>query len=68
LAAYQTIMKDKDSVFDFLKLVVELNKEIKMQKLQEDPASIEWRVDLYASFFCKDLLPVYHCSHNIDLW
>ena len=39
-----------------------------MSKIMDDPASIEWRVDLYASFFHKNLLPKYHASHNIDLW
>lgn len=49
-------------------MVIELNKKIKMDKIMEDPASIEWRVDLYASFYYKNLLPDYHMSHNIDLW
>lgn len=34
----------------------------------EDPASIDWRVDLYASLYYHKLLPDYHTSHNIDLW
>jgi hypothetical protein len=67
-AAYECIMKDKDTIFDFLRMVVALNKQTKMAKIMEDPASIEWRVDLYASFFYNDMLPVYEPSHSIDLW
>lgn len=68
MAAYKQIMKDKDSIFDFLRMIIKINKEIKMSKIMEDPASIEWRVDLYASFFYNELLPEYKPSHSIDLW
>lgn len=34
----------------------------------DDPTSIDWRVDLYASFFYTDLLPEYRADFNINVW
>jgi len=61
-------MKDKDSIFDFLRMIIEINRQTKMSKMVDDPTSIDWRVDLYASFFYSDILPDYREDFNIDLW
>ena len=61
-------MKDKDSIFDFLRMIIEINRQTKMSKMVDDPTSIDWRVDLYASFFYSDILPEYREDFNIDLW
>lgn len=66
--AYKVIMKDKDSIFDFLRMIIEINRQTKMSKMVDDPTSIDWRVDLYASFFYSDILPEYREDFNIDLW
>ena len=61
-------MKDKDSIFDFLKMVLEINHQMKIQKLVDDPTAIDWRVDHYSSFLNRDLIPTYKPEMNINLW
>ena len=68
LEAYKVIMKDKETIFDFLKMIQKINHEMKIQKLVDDPTAIDWRVDLYASFLSEDLLPEYNPGLDINLW
>ena len=61
-------MKDKDTIFDFLRMILKINHEMKIQKLVDYPTAIDWRVDLYAQFVHSDLLPEYKPELNINLW
>ena len=68
LECYQAIMKDDESIWDYHKMIQKENDRIRMQNMMEDPAKLNFNVDLYRTFKLRNMLREYDEKFYINFW
>ena len=68
LQCYQVIMKDDESIWDYYKMIQNINEEMRMRNLMVDPATLHWEIDLLHTFKTNGWQKEYQPEHYINFW
>lgn len=68
LAFYQEIMKDEETIWDYMRMLQGINQELRKQNLSPDGAKLVQEIDLFHSFTQKGIVQAYDEKLYFNLW